>query len=526
MTGLSTTIVVALVIFAIVLYTLWYLFKRGLFNSPILKGNNLNSLNKNEDKRVIIIGGGLTGLITAYQLEKAHIPYILLESQPHVGGRIATVRYTDGGTSEAPLEEYWQRSPTIKILKELGIKMHEDAAHSSVIIDNEMLIGNGDPDADQYLGNMFNAQEKDSFLKWNDKTWKIYERIHDKYYNEDSPNRNKQIQDIWDEPLKKVSFADWVKADKLPRKVEEWIRITLEPEIATEWDKICALDAIDEFRIFLKTSEGFGESNYHLYGGNTQFIKGLVNKLAPGSIHLNCNVTHVSSKGNSVEVTYLQNSPADVKQVYTIAGKYAVSTIPISEIHNIRFEPQLDAERKMAIETTRFGSYIKVHLRLHADADELWKKYGDNIFTLLTDSLIGAVYNASAEANDKSNSQKNHSVDELINLTVLVHGKQAKTLSQLTFSEIEQIVTTRLESLFPGFTKYVKQVEVFTFPQAVAYWPVHLGRSRFDHLAHKLRQPFGNIFIGSDMCYGSHSESAAISALNISKAIIQAQNGK
>src|ERR1041384_3444858 len=63
------------------------------------------------DAPVIIVGAGLSGLTVAYELEKAGIDALLLESSPRVGGRIQTVTFPDGATAEGHMEEYFARSP-------------------------------------------------------------------------------------------------------------------------------------------------------------------------------------------------------------------------------------------------------------------------------------------------------------------------------------------------------------------------------------------------------------------------------
>jgi len=50
--------------------------------------------------------------------------------------------------------------------------------------------------------------------------------------------------------LKEISFADFVKQEKLPAKVSEWIRVSVECEIGTRWDVISAVDGIAEFIFF------------------------------------------------------------------------------------------------------------------------------------------------------------------------------------------------------------------------------------------------------------------------------------
>jgi hypothetical protein len=475
---------------------------------------------------VIIVGGGLTGLILAYQLQKAGIPFKILESNPHVGGRVATVRYPNGETSEAPLEEYWARSPTVPLAKELGILMHKDAAHSSVIIDGKIRVAKGDPDFDQYSDSMFGtspegARDKEVFRRWNEKVWKDYAEIVCGQSGgpasgvkgelaplmEQTPDRFAPNHDVdsWTEeqirraePLKRISLADYVKSARLPHAVEEWIRIHLEPEIATEWDTIPALDGLEELRLFLNNYQGFGESNYHIKGGNTQFIRALLSKLPRESILLNCSVTHISDPasaavqevidtnrrrdqrakvmeaqsdigaafpqgrgvagaraghpghvagsalgegsdyftidhdgkldysrapstlkhiGESIAkddlikmpiVTYVQGatgcpsgpsgpSGADVRNVVNVVASYVVLTVPIHQLAHIRFQPPLDEKRQMALHTARTGSYIKVHLRFRKEAERFWQPYGDTLFTLLTDKVIGAIYDSSGE---------------------------------------------------------------------------------------------------------------------------------
>jgi len=49
---------------------------------------------------VIIIGAGLSGLLTGYRLKKEGIPFKILEARNRVGGRINTVN----GINNTPIE--------------------------------------------------------------------------------------------------------------------------------------------------------------------------------------------------------------------------------------------------------------------------------------------------------------------------------------------------------------------------------------------------------------------------------------
>jgi monoamine oxidase len=77
-----------------------------------------------------------------------------------------------------------------------------------------------------------------------------------------------------------------------------------------------------------------------------------------------------------------------------------------------------------------------------------------------------------------------------------------------------------LEALFPGITPHVKLVELFVYPTAVAYWPLELGRSRYDALAQELRRPQGRVWIGGDTTENSHSEGAVQAAQRMAREIV------
>ena len=155
-----------------------------------------------------------------------------------------------------------------------------------------------------------------------------------------------------------------MRAEGLPEKVSEWIRVTLEPEMAIEWDQVAALDGIDEMRLFLDTPEGFGETNYHVSGGNSRFVEALVEKVGPGRIVTQAQVTAIEQTDSGVRVRYLHEG----SRYREAAARAAVVTVPLYQLGRIQFQPPLSEEKLRAAETTRFGAYIKVHLRVAAEA--------------------------------------------------------------------------------------------------------------------------------------------------------------
>lgn len=82
---------------------------------------------------IIIIGAGLSGLLTAYRLKKEGIPFKILEARTRIGGRINTVY----GTDNTPVEmgATWfgnQHKNLIALLEELGIEYFEQYMDGTV----------------------------------------------------------------------------------------------------------------------------------------------------------------------------------------------------------------------------------------------------------------------------------------------------------------------------------------------------------------------------------------------------------
>lgn len=82
---------------------------------------------------IIIIGAGLSGLLTAYRLKKEGIPFKVLEARSRIGGRIHTLY----GTNNTPIEmgATWfgsQHNHLIALLKELGIDYFEQYMDDTV----------------------------------------------------------------------------------------------------------------------------------------------------------------------------------------------------------------------------------------------------------------------------------------------------------------------------------------------------------------------------------------------------------
>ena len=89
----------------------------------------MTSSNSTQTLPVVIVGGGIAGLSTAYYLQKAGVPYILLEQGDRWGGKINTEHVTvaDGSTfvvEGGPDSFITQKPWGAALARDLGLSTH------------------------------------------------------------------------------------------------------------------------------------------------------------------------------------------------------------------------------------------------------------------------------------------------------------------------------------------------------------------------------------------------------------------
>ncbi len=443
------------------------------------------------DHSVLVVGAGLAGLTTAFRLHQLGVDSVVLESADAPGGRIRTVRFSDGMTAEAGMEEFWQGGPVYPLLRELGLELLEDRAHSSVILGGALHQRRGDGDRDEYLDGVFDRAERRDFLAF-----------------------DSVVERIVREPgsavgLRGVSLQALVHEAVGRGRVADWIRVVVESETAVEWSRIGALDGLAELRQFRDTPDGYGESNAHVHGGNAGLIDALVSGLPDGSVHTGITVTRIADGGDHVAVGYVdrEGRPGRLR-----AGQVVV-TVPAWSLGAIALDIRCEGPFRQAISTVRAGSYVKVVLRVRSEARSLWSSRGPGLFTLISDAPVGCVYLTEDPAGN----------DDVV--TLLVHGEHARRLAGLPGPETVGRVTRHLEQLIvgppgggprlplmPGISRMITDGHAFDHQQAVAFWPVRRWRSRFDALAESVRRPHGRVHFGGDTTECSHSDGAVRSA--------------
>lgn len=444
--------------------------------------------------QVVIIGGGLAGLLAAYELEKRGVTICLLEASSGWGGRVATAEYGSGLTAELGLQELWEDNPLLNTARELGVPLDDNPIkpYSSVVVGGK-LYPRAWAAATAYFDTLMAPPDKARFVAWLEQASKL---------------RELALRAGLDDPqvlnLQRISFAEWVGAADLPQPAVELLRLHVESEQATGWQSFSALFGLLEFGMFL----GKEQLAYHVRGGNSRLVDALVRAIR-GDKRLDALVTRVersrSDQGRiGVRVFYMHGRRSQV-----VEGERAVVAVPFWRLHQIEMVPPLSDAKWQAVSTLARGQYTVVHLLMPAEAQLLWTRAGPPPFAVLTDGPLGVVYGPSGES---------PAAAPLRVFSLLVHGPFAAAFHMVPRDTRLKEIYSHLDALWPGLSGYVRASYVYTYhPGALPVWPP--GRSPLDELSQSLREPELGLYLAGDYLYNAHSDGAVRSGTHAAERI-------
>jgi hypothetical protein len=470
---------------------------------------------------VLIVGGSVSGLATALELERRGISARILEAENHVGGRIGTVTFADGLTVDAGLDAF-QASPSIvELIRRLGLSLVAKPGNSTIICDG--LLRRAPGNEEQRGESLFTAADRTCFGTWARIAASVTQQLDlaggSVAVASPLPPLGSPLE--W---LVQLSYDSFVKRLSLRPAVVTWIRMTAESELGVEWHRIAALDGMVAMRPFLaEPGAKPPTSRVMVSGGRDQLIRGLVRSLPGGVVSTGCRVRKIIDHGPDVDVEVHTEDASGQRSVER--SRHVVLAIPIWALGDIDMEP-IDPTVQTAVETTRRVNQVDVILRLDPKARECWRPYGDCLFPLLTDgptgclSLVGAgpgarhlVVRLSPRgrwAQEFSGRPEQYIVNDAI---VALEQLRARTCPEGTETPV-----------FPGISRWVTDALVLDRRKASAHWPHSAGRSQFDPLAVGLRRQRGQVFFASDTTEPTQSGGALQAAQRVASLVVSAVN--
>ncbi|MGK5085530.1 NAD(P)/FAD-dependent oxidoreductase [Bdellovibrionota bacterium FG-1] len=448
-------------------------------------------LAKTPPVRVIVVGGGLAGLITAHELQNQGITTQVLEASDRWGGRVATTEYEKGLHAEYGMHEIWASNPLHEYAKKFKLALSEpEEPYSSVVIDGKYYPYVQDK-SEAFLATIFSEAERKAYFSWLKDAESLYDELQAKGVTPRLMN------------LQSISLAKWIQAYNLTDKVSEFIRLSLECEMAVDWKEASALYGLMEASIFMHGSE----KCYHLKDGNRKIIDALVGSLK-GPKSLGSRVTRIvrtqGANGQThVTVYYLKDSV-----VHTAEAEKVVVAVPYYLLHAIQMEPTLNEQQWKAVDTLKSGAYTVVHFIIDTAVAKTLLVDDKVPFPVLTRGPLGVVYGFL---------EKPQAGQKKMIFSLLIHGEEARTYLEPQ-DKIRDRVLAELDKTWPGFSKHVLATYFYGYhPAATANWPP--GRSPFDALQLSLREENKGLFLAGDYLYSSHAEGAVISGREAAKKV-------
>ncbi|WHZ29303.1 MAG: Tryptophan 2-monooxygenase [Nitrospira sp.] len=308
------------------------------------------------DLDVIVVGAGLAGLVSAYELSRAGHKVLILEAQDRPGGRVKTLRkeFSHGLLGEAGA----------RFIPDLHKRTLEYATHFKLTTD--MLPG----ESQRYY---FRGMDQHAVLKKINQPWPspiplslTEEEKHlgingiiSKYVGPALKEIGDPTAPDWPGPtLKKydnMSFIQLLLNQPHPPShgAIDLIRPTLWWGSQENLNRVSALWMLRQLVIGFPTQKYL----YTIRGGMDRLPKEFAKRLA-GKVRYRSPVVKIQQSANSVKVTYLQNG-----QQGTLTTSRVICALPFSLLRKIKTKPDFSPEKRQAIEQLTYASVARVYLQ-------------------------------------------------------------------------------------------------------------------------------------------------------------------
>jgi len=339
--------------------------------------------------RVVIVGAGMAGLNCAYTLWREQgIAAHIYEWNDRVGGRVQTLRgyFANAQTAEQHGEFISsEHAATLRLVQEFGLSLENTDRFPQDLYDTCWFAGA------RYTQEALNQD-------WRDFGYTLFREAVRRAPNANYRHYSAEAY-VWDH-----------------MSVAEWIDRYVPGSLSGPFGKMCYADVISEYGgrpenqsalnllyiLGYDASEPSGyqpkshpvvagsDEKWHISGGNDQLVTGIVERLAPGTIHLH---HRLAALAENADGSYTCTFARDAATIEVIAD-HVVLAIPFTTLREVDLgKVSLSALKRHAIETLPLGNNAKVMIQV---AGRPWRHDG---FTgsMLTDAPLdggwdGSVY--------------------------------------------------------------------------------------------------------------------------------------
>tara|TARA_B100000686_G_scaffold355382_1_gene474111 strand:- start:25822 stop:27363 length:1542 start_codon:yes stop_codon:yes gene_type:complete len=410
---------------------------------------NILSNKKNDNRRIIVIGAGLSGLTCAYDLFRAGYNVLIIEARTRPGGRVRTYRdsfadnlYAEMGAEYVDSSDQFVR----KYAEEFGLKIRKAKLYDGVFVRGKkfsmkelQLMQKQLPYIDVEGGNLFGQEKKyinhyvERIINWSKEN--ILSPIGP-YGSKNQKNSNSLIninnlpKDILD--LDNLSVADLLRKEGAHKDIIELYTFTNATESTGRPEDLSALSMVLNHAM----ASGFNEETDEgrIQGGNDQLPKAFA-KFLSNILLYNRPVKKIKHDKYGVDISFLENG-----KLTSIKGNKCVISMPLSILRRTNISPTFADDKMHCIREQSYGHVMKIAMQFkHRFWDEN-KSFGQRVFT---DTPLRRVYH--------------HSIDQPGPRGILLSftsGSDAQRLGRMNEKRRMETAQITCRKIWPNTNKY------------------------------------------------------------------------
>jgi len=299
------------------------------------------------DKTAIVIGGGVSGLTAAYELQNKGWQVTLLEAKPNLGGRsgMATSEWIGNDKTQPVLNKY------VSTFKLSTTPAPEFVRTPGYLID----------------GVYYTAADLASKEPATADALKRYEKtLDDLARSIDDPQNPAATNTL--HALDQINVSSWLDKQNLPATARQLIN----QEIRTHYDEPSRLSLLyyaQQSRVYRGVSDRDLRAS-RLVGGSPVLAQALVKQLK--TIKTNSPVSSITQDKDGVTV-----------KVGSVGyqADYVVLAVPLRALNKIQMTPALDAQHQAAIKGTNYGWRDQIMLKFKTPVWESKARMSGEIYS-------------------------------------------------------------------------------------------------------------------------------------------------
>ncbi|OQW51518.1 MAG: hypothetical protein A4S09_09820 [Proteobacteria bacterium SG_bin7] len=402
--------------------------------SGLLPRQKLLSATEKGQKKIVVVGAGLSGLSCAFELKRLGHEVILLEAQNRVGGRVRSIRepFVNGQVADAGAT--WVLGThhlTNFYINLLGVKLRpygDDNTKVEAFVKNNRFVVTGETTDPWPLD--LSVEEKE--LGFNGLYMKTFppslEKIGD------------PLDLDWPTPdldrLDRLSYLDFLQESLSPAAIRI---ITLSQDgWWGDFRNLSALAMLRDAKIGMVATTAST-----VIGGTDVFPQAFARHLT-GNIFLNSPVVKISQFRNkyssdNIEVEFLQDGkPKKVK------ADYAVCTVPTGVLNKIEFKPNLSREKQELVQSNPSLPCTRIYIQTKTKILERVQK----VSTVATDLPIMNICNNTINQDGETGIIHSYSA-----------GEHALDFGKMHADERHRTAIQYFEKVYPGISQEIISVQ-------------------------------------------------------------------